>query len=115
VLDDQKEGFLYNKPAFYLKHLFQADTDFTLRRFLETVTDPEKGLFSKCSRTKTLHPNPLSFCVPDHLKLFELIGLLTAKVIYLFNDNLGSKRKKKLVYRVSWIAFAWSLTSPGHS
>eukprot|EP00742_Colponemidia_sp_Colp-10_P004809 GILJ01005133.1.p1 GENE.GILJ01005133.1~~GILJ01005133.1.p1 ORF type:complete len:1085 (+),score=158.91 GILJ01005133.1:437-3256(+) len=46
-----------------------------------TAFGPEYGLFKETSE-HTLYPNPASYLIPDHLKMFEFLGRMVGKALY---------------------------------
>jgi E3 ubiquitin-protein ligase HUWE1 len=73
--------------TFYVKYIGERGIDEGgLRRELYDILShelfgPERGLFKASANGASLQPNPDSFAIPDHLKLFEFAGIITGKAM----------------------------------
>ena len=54
----------------------------------QELFSPEYGLFQLSANNRSIQPNPNSYIIPNHLKLFEFAGLILAKVAqYVYLPN----------------------------
>lgn len=67
-----------------IQHISNFSLGGLIREFYSLLSheffDPEKGLFQFSANKLSVQPRADSWIVPNHLKLFELAGIITAKV-----------------------------------